>query len=154
MSATVGGAERVDLADRLAFVVGSVNRRLRPPAEGLTHVGISALASIARAGSIRSGDLARIEGIAAPGMTRLISDLEARRLIVRTADPDDGRSQLIVVTDEGHAALMRARQERSSAVAELLTGTGEAELAALVTAVGALESALLRTPAHQRSVRV
>ena len=98
-----------DLAERLAFVAGSINRRLRPPAEALTHVALSALASIERLGAVRPGDLARIEGIAAPGMTRLVTDLEGRGLVARSADPGDGRSQLIRLTEDGVAAVAAAR---------------------------------------------
>ena len=143
--------DRADLAERLAFVVGSVNRRLRPPAEAPHRQAWVVGASIARAGSVRPGDLARVEGITAPSTTRLVAELEQRGLVTRTPDPDDGRSHRVEVTEAGSAALTRARQERSSAVAELLAGTDDAELQTLQAAVETLEAALLTVPARQRA---
>jgi DNA-binding MarR family transcriptional regulator len=147
---TVAGVD-ADLAERLAFVAGSLNRRLRPPADALTHVALSALASIERFGEVRPGDLARIEGIAAPGMTRLVGDLEGRGLVARAADPDDGRSQLIRLTDAGVAAVAQARRDRAAGVAEILRGASEQDLATLGRAVEVLEAALLAsTPSPVR----
>jgi len=135
----------VELAERLAFVAGSLNRRLRPPADALTHVAVSALASIDRLGQVRPGDLARIEGIAAPGMTRLIGDLEGRGLVTRSADPDDGRSQLIRLTPAGVEAVAEARTARAQGVAAILSALPPEDIAALERSVTILERALLST---------
>ncbi|WP_375387676.1 MarR family winged helix-turn-helix transcriptional regulator [uncultured Amnibacterium sp.] len=141
-----------DLAERLAFVAGSLNRRLRPPADALTHVSVSALASIERLGQVRPGDLARIEGIAAPGTTRLIGDLEGRGLVARAADPDDGRSQLIRLTEAGVAAVAAARRDRAAGVTALLAEVGPEDRAILQRAVGVLEAVLLAaTPSPART---
>ena len=134
-----------DLAARLAFVAGSLSRRLRPPPDALTHVALSALASIERLGAVRPGDLARTEGTAAPGMTRIVAELEGRGLVVRAADPDDGRSHLIRLTEAGTAELGIARRDRAAAVARLLAAVEPEDLAVLTRAVGVLESALLAT---------
>lgn len=150
---TGSAAGAAGLAERLAFVAGSLNRRLRPPAEALTHVALSALASIERSGEIRPGDLARVEGIAAPGMTRLVADLEGRGLVARAADPDDGRSQLIRLTPDGVAAVAEGRQARATGVASILQEVPAEELATLERAVGVLEAALLAAaPAPARTL--
>ena len=142
-----------DLPERLAFVAGSLNRRLRPPADALTHIAVSALASIDRLGAVRPGDLARIEGIAAPGMTRLVGDLEGRGLVTRAADPDDGRSQLIRLTEAGVAAVAQARRDRAAGVAAILAEVRPEDQAALERAVTVLEAALLAaTPSPARTV--
>ena len=142
-----------DLAERLAFVAGSLNRRLRPPADALTHVAVSALASIDRLGKVRPGDLARIEGIAAPGTTRLVAELDSRGLVAREADPDDGRSQLIRLTPAGSAAVAQARRDRAAGVAAILAEVDPDDLATLERAVAVLEAALLAaTPAPARTV--
>jgi DNA-binding MarR family transcriptional regulator len=146
------GPDRSDLAERLAFVAGSLNRRLRPPADALTHVALSALASIERLGRVRPGDLARVEGIAAPGMTRLVGDLESRGLVARSADPDDGRSQLIRITEAGAAALTAARRDRAAGVETILAEVAPEDRALLERAVAVLEAALLSAaPAPARS---
>ncbi len=134
-----------ELAERLAFVAGSLNRRLRPPADALTHIAVSALASIDRFGEARPGELARIEGIAAPGMTRLIGELESRGLVAKTADPGDGRSQLIRLTTAGVAAVAEARAARAVGVAEILAEVGPDDRIVLERAMTVLEAALLRT---------
>jgi DNA-binding MarR family transcriptional regulator len=134
-----------ELEQRLAFVAGSLNRRLRPPADALTHIALSALASIDRLGETRPGELARIEGIAAPGMTRLIGDLESRGLVAKSADPVDGRSQLLRLTESGVTAVAEARVARAVGVAEILAGVSAEEREVLDRALGVLEAALLRT---------
>lgn len=144
-AAETRAAEGDELAERLAFVAGSLNRRLRPPADALTHVALSALASIDRQGEVRPGDLARIEGIAAPGMTRLVGDLESRGLVTRSADPDDGRSQLIRLTAAGSAAVTEGYRARASGVAAILRAVPTEDLATLQRAVAVLETALLAT---------
>jgi DNA-binding MarR family transcriptional regulator len=136
-------ADRRDLARRLTFVVGTINRRLRPPADGLSHVAVSALSSISRAVAVRPGDLARMEGIAAPGMTRLVADLEQRGLLERTADTHDRRSTLLSLTAAGERELQEARTSRSAWVARLLDEVSPDDLAAVERAVTALEAALL-----------
>jgi DNA-binding MarR family transcriptional regulator len=145
---TASGDDRAAIAERLAWVVGKVNRRLRPPADTLTHVAVSALGSIARVGSVRPGDLARTEGIAAPGMTRLVADLEQRGLVERRQDPGDGRSTLVRLTAAGEQGLADARRARAQSVRELLANCSAEDLAALRSAVDVLEAALARvTPA-------
>lgn len=132
-----------DLAARLSFIAGSLNRRLRPPADALTHVALSALASVERAGAVRPGDLARIERIAAPAMTRLVADLEQRGLVTRAPDPEDGRSQLIGVSAAGHRALGAARAERAAGMQAILGDLTPDDRAALERAVAVLERAML-----------
>lgn len=136
-----------DVAERLAFVAGSLNRRLRPPADALTHIAISALASVLRAGAVRPGDLARIEGVAAPGMTRLLADLEQRGLVTREPDPGDGRSQLIRLSGTGEAAVIAARQARATGMAALLERVPDEDLEVVARALDVLERALLVTDA-------
>lgn len=135
--------DRPDLASRLAFVVGTINRRLRPPGDGLSHVAVSALSSIWRMQAVRPGDLARMEGIAAPGMTRLVADLEQRGLVARSADSQDRRSTLLSLTAAGERELQEARGSRSAWVAALLETLAPEDLTAVEQAVAALEAALL-----------
>jgi DNA-binding MarR family transcriptional regulator len=132
-----------DLAGRLTLVVGTISRRLRPPADGLSHVAVSALSSISRAGAVRPGDLARMEGIAAPGMTRLVADLEQRGLVERSADAHDRRSTLLSLTTAGERELQEARTSRSAWVAGLLDEVAPDDLVAVDRAVTALEAALI-----------
>lgn len=133
-------AAREDVAARLAIVVGRINRRIRPAADGLSHGLLSALATVVRKGPLRPGDLARYEVVAAPTMTRALAELEHRGLISRSQDPDDGRSFLIEATRQGAEAVLRARSERAERVGALLAGRDAAEIAAIAAALDALEA--------------
>jgi DNA-binding MarR family transcriptional regulator len=136
--------ERREVAGRLAWVVGRINRRLRPPADALSHVATSALSSIQSAGSIRPGDLARVEGIAAPGMTRLVAELESRGLVRREDDPDDRRSTRIRLSEAGERALLDARAARAASVGDLLRECDDDDLERVSAALVVLEAALAR----------
>lgn len=68
--------------------------------------------------------LARLAGIAAPTATRMVDGLEARGLVTRRRDPDDGRAVLIALTAEGEDALRERRAQllaRRRAMFALLT---------------------------------
>ena len=56
---------------------------------------VSALVSISRHAPVRPGDLAGIEGVAAPTLTRIVAWLEQEQLVERRDDPLDGRSSLL-----------------------------------------------------------
>lgn len=133
--------DQADIAGRLAIAVGRINRRIRPAADGLSHGLLSALSTIMIKGPLRPGDLARIEIVAAPSITRALGDLEARGLISRSQDPDDGRSFFVTVTDAGVDAVLRARSERANGVARLLERLDARQLAEISAALGALEAA-------------
>lgn len=146
--------DRSDVADRLAFVAGALNRRLRPGTgtDRLTHVELSVLATVARAGAIRPGDVARVEGIAAPGATRILTELEQRGLVRREPDPADGRSTLMGTTTAGVRAILEARHDRAQAVEVLLVDLNERDLAVVGQAVQLLDAVLQGVrPSHELS---
>ncbi|MEP6478099.1 MAG: MarR family transcriptional regulator [Rhodoglobus sp.] len=128
-----------DIAGRLAFVVGRFNRRLRSATGGLSHGLLSALASVRKAGPIRFADLAQIEQVSAPSITRVVAELEARGLVTRAPDPHDRRASLVEATPAGLDAVLRARAARGAVVAELLELLDAAERDAVVAALPALE---------------
>lgn len=130
------------LASRLAFVVGRLNRRLIAATGGLSHGLLSALATISKQGPIRLADLAQVELVSAPSITRVVAELETRGLVARKTDPLDGRAFLIEMTDAGTDAVARARAARASVVAELLTGLSESEVRTIEAALPALEHAI------------
>jgi DNA-binding MarR family transcriptional regulator len=134
---------RNEIANRLAVAVGRINRRIRPAADGLSHGLVSALSTLMRKGPLRPGDLARMEVVAAPTMTRAIADLESRGLVSRTQDPDDGRSFLIEVTAAGGEAVLRARAERAKRISALLSELSSDDIARLAAALDALEATAL-----------
>jgi DNA-binding MarR family transcriptional regulator len=130
-----------DVPGRLALAVGRLNRRIRSATGGLSHGQLSALSTIVRNGPLRPSEIAAIEVVAAPTITRVVSDLEARGLVERTPDPDDGRSFFVSGTQAGIDLLLAARSDRARAVAAILAELTPEEVDALSRALPALEEA-------------
>ncbi len=135
-----------ELAGRLALAIGRLNRRMRSSTGGLSHGQLSALSSIVRKGPLRPSELAAIEVVAAPTITRLVADLEARGLVKRQPDTDDRRSVFVAATDEGVELLLRARSDRARTVVTLLAERTPAELESIRAALEALEAAAAIDP--------
>jgi DNA-binding MarR family transcriptional regulator len=139
----VGSAARAaadPTASRLALAVGRINRRIRSTRDGLGHGTISTLSSIIRRGPLRPGDVGRIEGIAAPTVTRILADLERRGLIERRPDPSDGRSCFVSATAAGIELVGDARAETAQRAALLLRDLDAEELDRLHEALDVLEA--------------
>ncbi|MDF2093543.1 MarR family transcriptional regulator [Knoellia sp. 3-2P3] len=58
------------------------------------------------------GELAEIERVSAPSMTRTVAALVERGLVARTADPSDGRQVILSLTDEAKRVLKEIRRRR------------------------------------------
>jgi DNA-binding MarR family transcriptional regulator len=127
---------------RLALVVGRLNRRLVGATGGLSYGLLSALATVAKRGPIRLADLAGIELVSAPSITRVVAELEARGLIARSVDPDDRRAFRIQVTDAGMDAVLQARAARTAVIATLLSDLTPVDLARIEAALPALETVI------------
>jgi DNA-binding MarR family transcriptional regulator len=96
------------------------------------------LATLERQGPVRVSALAAREGIAQPSMTQLLQRLEARGLVMRSADATDARATLVTITEAGVAALAERRAvsaHRLAALLEELPGTQAERLAAAVAGV-------------------
>jgi DNA-binding MarR family transcriptional regulator len=139
-------AEDDDVPGRLALAIGRLNRRIRSSTGGLSHGQLSALSTIVRRGPLRPSELAAIEVVAAPTITRVISDLEGRGLVAREPDPDDGRSFFVSATDAGVALLLEARTDRARAVSAVLADLTPAQRRQIAAALPALEEAAQLVP--------
>jgi DNA-binding MarR family transcriptional regulator len=132
-------APDIDVA-RLRAAVLRLSRRLRKhDLADLTPTQLSALATVARDGPQRLGDLAAAERIAPSTLTRLVSVLEERGYLQRTAVPGDARASLVSVTERGTTVLNQIRQETTSLLAENLLMLPRPQLEALAAALPALE---------------
>lgn len=136
-----------DVATRLAVAIGRINRRIRPTRDGISHGLVSALGSIVRVGEIRPGDLARLESVAAPTITRLVAELETRGLVSRRPDPSDGRSFFVLPTEAGIDVMRRARFERAERLAAMLQTLPAEQQDAVKAAVEGLELVARAKPA-------
>ena len=131
------------LAARLRLVVARLARQLRRHAVGgLTPSQLSALASVARLGPVRLGDLADREGIAPPTLTRIVAALEDQGLVGRRADQDDARCSLVELTPAGSTALEAIRGTATVLLASRIATLSPAARDQLAAAVPVLEQLL------------
>lgn len=113
------------LAPQLRDAITRLNRRVRQarPVGDLTVTQLSALTSLRLAGALTPRELADVERVQPPTMTRIVGKLEERGLVRRTPHPTDGRQVILAATEEGEGVLdqfERARDEwLASRLAEL-----------------------------------
>jgi DNA-binding MarR family transcriptional regulator len=130
----------IDLPSQLRLAVTRLARRLRQEAAtDITLSQFSALATVERAGPVPLKDLADIERVAPPSMTRIAGCLEERGLVVRTVDAADRRVARLAITDPGRALLDHARSRRDAYLAVRLRSLSAAELDTLAEALPLLE---------------
>jgi len=114
------------LATEVRLLVGRLARRLRQEAAGgLTASQLSALASVERLGPLQLGDLARVEAVAPPTLTRAVARLEEGGLVRRRSDPGDRRVSLVEVTPSGRRALKDLRSARMAFLVRRLDGLSD-----------------------------
>jgi DNA-binding MarR family transcriptional regulator len=141
-----------DLAIRLRIAIARIGRRMRAAAVGgLTPSQLSALASLDAEGPMRNGDLAALEAVAAPSMTRIAASLEEAGLVGRSAAPDDRRCVVLHCTDGGHARLEAVAREKTAFLSARLAGLGPDLRRHLEEAVPALEALLLDEAAERQA---
>jgi DNA-binding MarR family transcriptional regulator len=138
---TAPSATDPDVPVRLRLAIGRLNRRLRAVrGAGLHPLQTSALATLDDHGPLRLGDLARLEGVSPPTISRGVAALETAGLVRRVPDPGDARSAWIELTDAGDEALRAERGDRAALLARRVEGLDEAQRAALCRALPALEA--------------
>jgi DNA-binding MarR family transcriptional regulator len=132
-----------DSAARLRMAIVRTARRLRQEAAseatGLTPTSTAALATIDRFGPLTPSELAAIERVKRPTVTRTLGCLEREGLVERTPDPADGRSFLVSVNAAGRERLRRLRGRKNAFLARRMRGLSAEELAVLEHAAGILE---------------
>lgn len=135
---------RTDLAARLRLAVGRLNRRIRIDGhESVPPLQLSALVTVEEHGPLRLSELARREAVTAPTMSRVLTALVDQGLVHREPDPQDARGVLITLSDRGSAQLDEVRSHRTALVARRLARLDPDQLAALHTAMPALEALLV-----------
>jgi DNA-binding MarR family transcriptional regulator len=83
-------------------------------------------------------ELAGIECVSPPSMTRTVAGLVERGLVTRTDDPLDGRQVFISLTAEGTSLLSETRRRRDAWMACRLKGISADEREVLVKATAIL----------------
>ena len=131
-----------EIAGALRESIGLLLRRLRQVrVEGeLTLPESSALTRLHRGGPATSSALAKLEQISPQSMGATLSALEARGLVGRGPDAQDGRRVVLSVTEAGRQVLRNKRDARTEQLAQALSaGFTRAELSQLMAAAPLLE---------------
>jgi DNA-binding MarR family transcriptional regulator len=135
----------LDTAAVLYVQLGRLVRMLRQEAEG-TAVGpggVSAMVTLSRhEGGLRLGELAEIEGVSAPSLTRIVNALDELGLVDRAPDPLDGRAQRVALTESGAAMIATGQDSRVSALRRRVAGLAPSDRRRLDDALPALEALL------------
>ena len=115
-------------------------RRLRQVADArLTPSQHSVMMSIHRNGPLTLGELAEIERVAQPTISRVVAKLEGDGLLERLPDASDGRVVRVVVTTDGAKLLEAARSRKVAWIDDRLAQLTADERERLMAALPALE---------------
>lgn len=127
----------VALAISLRDAIVRLNRRLRQvrPVGELTQTQLSALTSLEFAGSMTPRELAEVERVQPPTLTKIVAKLEERGLIQRTPHPTDRRQVVLSETSEGRRVFAEHRRARDEWLAKHLAELSAADRATLAAAV-------------------
>lgn len=142
-SAKTETPDLTEQAAHLRLAITRTARRMRQEAGSqIGPAATAALATIERHGPLTPSELARAERIQRPTATRLIARLEQEELVVRAADPADGRCSLISVTADGRTLLRRLRKRKNAYLARRMRDLPSEDVATLERAAGILERVL------------
>jgi DNA-binding MarR family transcriptional regulator len=105
----------------------------------VTLTQLSALATLRKHGPMSPGELAGIERVQPPSMTKVLALLEDRGLVTRQAHPTDRRQAVIVLAQPGIDLLDSERRSRDAWLSRRLAELTEDELALLLSVVPVLD---------------
>ena len=112
------------LASALRISVMRLSRRMRSerdPRSELLPVGqLSVLGVLYRNGERTVGELATLERVQPPSMTRTVNCLADGGYVVRHKHADDGRQVVVTLSDKGRVTLAADRRRRDAWLAQRL----------------------------------
>jgi DNA-binding MarR family transcriptional regulator len=147
MQSAPGTLTHEEVAGRLRIAVNQLQRRLRHESlGGLSPALASALGSVRRHGSPTLGELAAIEQVQPPSMTRIVASLTEAGMVTRVADANDRRSARVRVTPAGERALERIRTRKNAFLLRRLGELSADEQQQAAELVGLLEHILAEDP--------
>ena len=144
MTPTVEKAVRTDagLASQLRLSVMRLRRRLaneRHPDNELSLGAMAVLGSLYRHGELTVGELATLERVQPPSMTRTVTCLEDLGHVSRRRHETDGRQVVVALTETGRAVVLADRRRRDAWLTRRLAELTPSERAVLREAAPILE---------------
>ncbi len=141
---TVQKVARTDagLASELRLSVMRLRRRLaseRHPDNVLSMNAMAVLGALYRKGELTVGDLAKIEMVQPPSMTRTVNCLVDGGFASRRPHDTDGRQVLVELTEKGRTTLLADRARRDEWLTQRLRDLTPDERAVLRSAAPILE---------------
>ncbi len=132
-----------ELASRLRLSINRLHRRLRQESlAGLSPAQASALGAVKRLGSPTLGELASIEQVQPPTMTRIVASLADAGMVTRVTDVTDRRSARVRITPAGKRNLERIRTLKNAFLTRRLADLSPDEQGRAVDLVALLEHLL------------
>jgi DNA-binding MarR family transcriptional regulator len=123
------------LGEAVVGLVHAFSHAARPPGHALPAEELTRLLAVAER---RLGWLAAQRGVSQSVVSRQVGELEARGLVVRRADPADGRAGLVRLTPAGCAVLASVADARRRWLDDALASYPDSDVrtaARLVTAL-------------------
>ncbi len=122
-----------DLAIRLHSAALHLMRRIRreDDATGVSAPQLSALSCVAFGTPHTLGELAHMEQVSPPTMTRIVAALEQQKLVTRTSPAADRRVSSIIATPKGRRMIEQGRDRRAAFLARHLAALPAADRRAL-----------------------
>jgi DNA-binding MarR family transcriptional regulator len=132
---------RTVVADALHSAAIHLLRGVRKEDEqaGIGPARLSVLSVLVFGGPMRLSDLARIEQVKRPTMTKIVAGLEARGLARRRSDSVDARAWRVEATARGTKLLQEGRRRRVARLAEGFHGLDGREINLLERAAAIIE---------------
>jgi DNA-binding MarR family transcriptional regulator len=136
------GGSGTETGSALRLAVLRLSRRLRQESTGsgdITPSQMSALVVLSQHGELTLGELATIERIAPPSMTRIAARLEANGLLERRSDTADRRVARVAISPAGQALLQQSRARGDAFVTKRVQALSPEEQEVLARAVPILQ---------------
>jgi DNA-binding MarR family transcriptional regulator len=140
-SVTAERASADELAKTLRDAITRLNRRVRQarPVGDLTNSQLSVLTSLQLAGALTPRELADVERVQPPTLTKIVGKLEERGLVARTPHPTDRRQVILAATEAGRALYAQFERARNEWLAGQLTELSPEERDTLTRAAQILQ---------------
>jgi DNA-binding MarR family transcriptional regulator len=129
-----------ELASRLRLSINRLHRLLRQESlAGLSPAQASALGAVNRLASPTLGELAAVEQVQPPTMTKIVATLADAGMVTRITDATDRRSARVRITPDGKRTLERIRTLKNAFLTRRLAELSPDERAGAADLVALLE---------------